>query len=299
MLSCLILYVAGLPPNGAQLVEKPTSTTFLRPAHASEAGATTTTRAQKPQNGTQRKATKHVSETVMSDRAESSDTKLPPHLPIGRPTEVPVRGDRNLRVTHASGDTRHAIMYLHGMCGNPKGADPWADIAARYGTLVTLRANVPCPSRPGYKWPRSISAIQDRIQRALSVVRKQRNGHLLVDRVTIFGYSQGAHRAERLSSAYPSIYQRVVLGGPPTRATPERLRHAKRVAILGGQLENTRHMLDSYLELTFADIESDFFLLPNAHHGSYGPQGRQIVSQLLTFLFPDRSVANRPLQASP
>jgi pimeloyl-ACP methyl ester carboxylesterase len=171
------------------------------------------------------------------------------------------------------------------MCGNPKGADPWADLAAQYGTLITVRANVPCPDRPGYKWPKDIEAIQARISAALLAVKTERQGQLQTTDVSLFGYSQGAHRAERLAAAYPHLYRTVALGGPPTSPTPERLRHARHIAILGGELENTTHMMDGYLDLVSSGLDAKFYLLPRAGHGSYGPEGRRVVAKVFGDLF--------------
>ncbi len=211
---------------------------------------------------------------------------------VSAPRELPVPSDRALRVLHAPAELSTAIVYLHGMCGNPRGADPWGDLAARYGTVVSLRANVPCKGRPGFKWPHEPEAISARIDAALEVVRAERQGQLDTERVVLLGYSQGAHRAERLAARFPHRYRTLMLAGPPTKATPERLRHARRVAILGGELEDTAHMVDGFLALRAAGIESEFFLLPAAHHGSYGPQGRRVMGEVLRFLFdgaPNRS----------
>lgn len=208
-----------------------------------------------------------------------------PTLPVGVPSDVPFVGDRPLRVAHAAPEITRAIVYLHGMCGAEKGADSWADLAAEHGTLITLRADVPCPDRPGYKWPSDPAAIEARIARALETVRELRGGALDTERVTLFGYSQGAHRAEKLAAAYPWKYRRLLLGGPPTAASPDRLRHSERVAVLGGELEDTSHMLDGFLELRAAGIAAEFFELPRAGHGGYGPEGRRVVGEALDFTF--------------
>lgn len=223
-------------------------------------------------------------------------------LPIGKPQELAIARDKPVRVAHAPQGVTTTIVYLHGMCGNPRGADPWIDLATRYGTVVTLKANVPCGDRPGFKWPHEPEAIQERIDAALDAVARQRHGQLDTAKIVLLGYSQGAHRAERLAAAFPHRYPTLMLGGPPTTATPERLRHAQRVAIVGGELEDTRHMMDGYLALRSAGLESEFFLLPRAHHGSYGPKGRVVMDQVLAFLFealPERATRTRLRGCSP
>lgn len=199
------------------------------------------------------------------------------------PSDVPVPGDRPLRVAQASPEIERAIVYLHGMCGAEKGADVWADLATQHGTLITLRADVPCDDRPGYKWPKDPSAIQARIESALNLVRGLRAGRLSDRDILLIGYSQGAHRAERLAATYPHRYRTLILGGPPGAASPERLRHARRVAVLGGELEDTSHMVDGYLALRAAGIDAEFFTLPRAGHGGYGPEGRRVMIEVFSY----------------
>lgn len=199
-----------------------------------------------------------------------------------------VPGDRPLRISHAGPDTTHAIIYLHGMCGNSKGADPWSELATRYGTLIVVRANEPCLDRPGYKWPKDLHAIQERIDQALLAVRDLRNGVLDIDHPTLIGYSQGAYRAEQLIGQFEGRYPRAILGGPPTPPSYEALKTALAVAVLGGELEDHQHMLEGTADLIARGLHAKFFLLPGVHHGSYGPQGPQIVEQALSFVFEGR-----------
>jgi predicted esterase len=195
-----------------------------------------------------------------------------------------MEGDRPLRITHAGANQTHAIVYLHGMCGNPRGADRWADLAAERGTLIVVRATVPCPDRPGFKWPKDLEEIQTRIDAALAFVANQRGGLLDQDVVTLIGYSQGANRAEKLAAMAPERYPLVVLGGPPTEPTPDLLHSTQRVAILGGELEDTTHMELGDFALRQAGVPSHFFLLPGAHHGDYGPDGRRVIAEAFSFL---------------
>jgi pimeloyl-ACP methyl ester carboxylesterase len=152
------------------------------------------------------------------------------------------------------------------------------------GTLIVVRANVPCPDRPGYKWPKDIAVIQRRIDDALARVKDARGGLLQTEEVTLIGYSQGAHRAELLAAAYPERYPAIVLGGPPTAPEPTSFRAGVAVAVLGGELENTDHMVAGATDLMGAGLRAEFFLLPGAHHGDYGPQGRVVMDRVLTWL---------------
>lgn len=215
-----------------------------------------------------------------SERAFS----LPPELSVSKPVEVAMPRDRNIRIAHAGPETDAAIVYLHGMCGNPKGADPWLDIATKRGTFIVVRGNVPCPDRPGYKWPQDPQMIQGRIEAALEVAKEQRGGYLDTSKITLIGYSQGSHRAELLAARYPDRYPLLVLGGAPTPAEPRNFAAVRRVAILGGELEDTTHMLEGTEALKSSEISARFFLLPGAHHGDYGPQGRRVMTEVFDWL---------------
>lgn len=230
------------------------------------------------------------------EEPKAAPAELPADLKLRVPADVAIDGDRDLRVAHAEGSNRHALVYLHGMCGDSKGADPWTDLATERGTLVVVRADVPCGDRPGYKWPAEPEAIEARIVRALEQVKSSRNGLLDLDRVTLVGYSQGAHRAELLAARYPDKYKNLVLGGPPTAALPENLKAATRVAVLGGELENATHMKKGASDLAAAGITSRFFLLPKTGHGGYGPEGHRVMAEVFTWLW-DASAA--PTSAAP
>lgn len=217
------------------------------------------------------------------DVVEDTPPVLPPNLAIGKFEEVPHPFDRSLRVAHANGKNDRAIVYLHGMCGDSNGADRFADLLTRYGTVVVVRATIPCEDRPGYRWPAEPQDIEPRILSALSHVAQLRNGLLNTKEVVLFGYSQGAHRGEKLADAYPERYRDLILGGPPTAPTPEKLHSVRRVAILGGELEDTEHMRLGDDDLRAAGKSSRFFLLPSAHHGSYGPQGALVIREALAW----------------
>lgn len=210
---------------------------------------------------------------------------FPSDLVLFTPSEMPLPGDRSLRVSHAGPAQSHAIIYLHGMCGNSKGADPWSDLATEYGSLIVVRADEPCGDRPGYKWPKDLSLIQARIDTALAAVKNARGGFLDLEHPTLIGYSQGAYRAEQLVGAYPERYTRAMLGGPPTPPSYEALKSLSSVAVLGGELEDRAHMEVGTADLIARGMRAKFFLLPKVHHGSYGPHGKEVVGQALNFIF--------------
>lgn len=210
--------------------------------------------------------------------------RLPPGVLPGVAADLPIAGDRAVRVVHGGPTSTRALVYLHGMCGNPEAMGDWAALASHYGTLIVLRADVPCGDRPGFKWPTDIALIQSRIDRALAAVAAQRGGLLDQRELLLIGYSQGAHRGERLAAAYPDRYPYLILGGPPGVADPERLANTRGVAILGGEREDTSHMQAGLVQLESAGLKARFFTLPGVGHGAYGPRGPQVLGEVFAWL---------------
>ncbi|HSC89617.1 MAG TPA: hypothetical protein VLC09_20180 [Polyangiaceae bacterium] len=224
--------------------------------------------------------------------ATSPLPKAPAELPEGivphQAGDVPVPYDKALRVTHAAAGVRHAILYLQGMCSDARSADGWVDLASRRGTVIAVRPDVTCePERRGYKWPAEPGAIEARIERALEFVREQRGGQLDLEVVTLVGYSQGSGRAELLASRNPHRYSQIILGGHPSPVFVPNFQRDQRVAMLGGELEKTEDMRASVVGLGRAGVASRFFLLPGAHHGSYGPEQRRILPEVFDWLGVD------------
>lgn len=205
----------------------------------------------------------------------------PPSEPAG--VEVPVRGDSPLYVLEGAPDDPRAIVYLHGRCGQVHAVDAFRGAAAEHGTLIALRGDKPCPEQRR-RWGSDLDELHKRIQQALRTVKKRRNGVLNTTEVTLFGYSQGAHRAQGLAKRYPRVYPRVVLGGPPTRPSPEHLSKARAIAVFGGDRETTETMQLGAADLVAAGKRAQFFLLPCAGHGEFGPEAERRMSEILSFV---------------
>ena len=269
----------------------PSSQAVERPADLSAHQAVNTSAAQPvPAGNSHSVASANTDQNANALKATANERPpearvFPPQLPLDAPVELAMAGDRSLRVSHAPSSQMHPIIYLHGMCGNSKGADLWSNLATQYGTLIVVRADEPCGDRPGYKWPKDLSLIQARIDAALQAVKSERGGFLDTEHPTLIGYSQGAYRAEQLVGAYPERYPRALLGGPPTPPSYDALKSLSRVAVMGGELEDRAHMEAGTADLIAHGMRAQFFILPNVHHGSYGPQGRKVVERALSFIF--------------
>lgn len=212
---------------------------------------------------------------------DGSVPPAPPHAPLGQDVDVP--GDRPVYVLPGLADDPRVIVYLPGMCGDTTAADYFREAARAHGTLIALRGDTPCDNGR-FKWRDDASKIQARIRAAFQQVNALRGGELKLEQALLFGYSQGADRAEKLAARYPEQYPRVVLGGPPLKASPLKLARARRVAILGGELETTENMRAGFEALQAAGIASRFFTLECAYHGYFGANAETQLSEVLDWV---------------
>jgi pimeloyl-ACP methyl ester carboxylesterase len=197
--------------------------------------------------------------------------------------ELTVPGDRPVYISHATAETERALVYLHGVCGDIFAVRSWLAAASRFGTLIVMLGDKPCGSGR-YRWSSSTPELHARVQRALDAAKQARAGRLDSGAAMILGYSQGATRAEFLASQFPEQYPLVLLGGAPTQPSERRLARAKAVAIVGGEREPHDQMRFGARDLAKAGVRARFWLLPDAGHGQYGPDGSRVMGEALAFL---------------
>jgi predicted esterase len=205
----------------------------------------------------------------------------PPHAPLGQDIDIP--GDRPAYILPGNVGDPRVIVYLHGMCGDVTAPDYFREAVRARGTLIAVRGDTACHTGR-FKWRDDASKIQTRIRAAFKHVNAALGGGLSLDTALLFGYSQGAERAERVAALYPKQYPRLVLGGPPTKASPQRLARAQRVAILGGELETTETMRMGHAALLTAGIASRFFTLDCAYHGYFGERAESQLTDVLDWV---------------
>lgn len=198
---------------------------------------------------------------------------------------MPVPGDAALRVVQGSAGTREAIVYLPGLCGDITAIDSWAQAASHHGTLIAVDGDIRCHGSQRFRWSRNIGRIQQRIDRALEIVKRSRKGQLDMRRLTLIGYSQGATRAQALAARFPQRYPRVLLGSSPTEPSERKLSKARAVAVVCGQLEAKGKLRAGVAALHDAGEPVRFLVLPDVGHGHYGPDADRVMGKALDFLF--------------
>ncbi|HKO47645.1 MAG TPA: hypothetical protein VJV79_07975 [Polyangiaceae bacterium] len=230
----------------------------------------------------------------------SSDAGTPPAPTL--PTQIAVTApnyelldagsDRPIRVLPAQnpGQSRRVLVYLHGYCGDVNAVGAFVPTAAAHGALIALLGDKPCTGKkdkPGrFKWSGDTRGLDQRIQRAIRLVNRTHQWDLDGNDVTLFGYSQGAVRAEALVRYYGKRYPRVILGGPPRRLSVDHFKKVQAIAIFGGELENTSDMQSGADDLIAAGFQARFFLLPGVDHGDFGGElaGNLALSEILDFV---------------
>ena len=209
--------------------------------------------------------------------------------PVGGRTTiqtVAVPDDREVLVVAGDTRERRPIVYLHGMCADPRDdLEAWGAVARTRGTIVALAGDVPCPDKPGRaKWTTDPAAIDARIEAALAAVSGALPVELDVKEPTLIGESMGAERAQMLAAKFGDRYKRLVLVGSPKTPSPHRLREVSAVANLAGEHEPQAKMKQGTRALDGAGKATRFWELPGATHGNYGPEGERIMDEALGFV---------------
>lgn len=207
--------------------------------------------------------------------------RFDPSLPV----EVPVEGDLVALVAHGATGNRRAIVYLHGVCGDVTKYRAWAGAAVHFGTVIAVRGDDRCKEPGRYRWGSGVERTDRRLMAAVRAVGAARGEPLDEGAVTLVGYSQGSARAEALVRAYPSRYRRAVLIAGPREHAPASFREALGVAIVAGEKDLKKHLVESAESAVEAGVRARYFVLPGARHGEYGPEGERVMAEALAWVF--------------
>jgi len=220
-------------------------------------------------------------------QAQGDVAPAPPREGEGQITNVEVPGDKRALVVVGNASVHRPIVHLHGMCGSPReDLEAWGPSVAReHGTVIAVSGDVPCPDKPGMmKWSENAEKHDARILAAIDAVNASRGLQLDKNEVLLVGESMGAARAELLGSTFPERYPRLVLVGSPQTPSPENLRGVRAVANVAGEKEQQKMMKEGARVLGAAGKPTQFWELPGATHGQYGPEGSRIMSEAIGFV---------------
>lgn len=215
----------------------------------------------------------------------SSFVQAKPALPVGV-REVTVKKDLAAYVLPSVKERSQVIVYLAGRCGDAlAGLRSFPEAAREVGTMISVQGDIACPKQPGRRrWSSDPRQIQRRIDAAIQATATALDRDLSRQDLILIGYSEGALRAESLTGAFPERYSRIVLGGGPRVPNPVHFRKAKAVATLAGENDLQKSMRDGAEILQKSGILSQFFVLPKASHGQYGPDGGRILKEVFSWI---------------
>lgn len=241
-----------------------------------------------PSNDAPREPTPEPPDTQPSapvQQAAPAAPTLPASVTPGQLSTVRVPGHRAATVVHGQPHTTLAMVYLHGICGQVSRIAEWAAAAAEFVTTVAPMGNKPCPDSPSrFSWNQDIELIQRLIDETLAAVSEARNGQLDTSTLVLFGYSQGASRAERLVARFPARYPWVILGGPPRRPELEHFRTSQGLALLVGTEEHQGDLADLTRDFTARGVRAHFDEFTGVGHGRFGPSAPEVMRRTLRWL---------------
>lgn len=204
---------------------------------------------------------------------------------------IPVSGDVPALVGPGFGDSERAIVYLHGMCGDPARAREWGAAAQAFGTLIALRGGSACPGHAaGHYWSGDPTFLDYRIRKAVRSVSRALERPLDDERVVLLGYSQGAQRAEDLAWVFPERYGEVALMSGPGAPSYDKLHGVRALAITRGSREYKKSWRQAADRLSAAGLGARYFELPGAAHGQFGPEAPRVLTEIFEHLTSARGL---------
>ena len=196
--------------------------------------------------------------------------------------EVRVPRDKPVLVVRGRGS--RVIVYLHGRCGEPERLRAWAAAASTFGTVIALRGEVRCRDGVRARWTEDVATIDRRITAAIRAVGANHPEPLDANARVVFGYSQGALRAESLASRFPERYPLVVLAAGPRGPRADALAKVRRAVVVAGELDVREPLAKGADELLLRGVPARYVELPGARHGEFGPEAVPRLEAALAWL---------------
>lgn len=223
--------------------------------------------------------------TAAPNAAATAEASLLPGIVPGELTRVPMKRYRAAYVAHAAGHITKALVYLHGVCGQVSKIEDWVTAASAHATVIAVLGDKPCPTSGRFAWSQDVQLIHLLIDRALAATQAARKGRLVIEQVAVFGYSQGASRAERLAALYPERYRWVILGGPPSPPDFQRLHQAGGLVLLAGSEEPLSYLSERAINFSAQGLPTRYYEFQGVGHGAFGASAPVVMTDALRWLF--------------
>jgi predicted esterase len=175
------------------------------------------------------------------------------------------------------------LVYLHGKCGDPDAFRAFIEGVPAHFTVVSVRGDIKCEDGTRTRWSGNVAVLDARIAKAVAAASIGRDP-LRTDRWVVFGYSQGALRAEALVAKLPERYVVAILAAGPRAPREHALDRAGAVVLLAGAKDMRGHLMKAADELSRRGLPVRYQELPDAHHGQYGPRARETLASCFSWI---------------
>jgi len=193
-----------------------------------------------------------------------------------------------VQILEGAKGARGVLLYLHGRCGDPDAFRAFAGQVPASLTLISVRGDVRCKASARTQWTVHTAGLDQRLRRVVAGVSARRTAQGAVPLRDagwiVFGYSQGALRAEALLDRYPTRYVAGVLAAGPRPPKPGALAQSQSIVLMAGELDVRAPLQQAADALRQEGRRVRFEVLPGAQHGEYGPAGEAVVGEALRWV---------------
>lgn len=205
------------------------------------------------------------------------------------PARVSLPGAGDVLILEGAPDARDVLLYLHGRCGDPEAFRAFARGVPASVTLISVKGDVRCKTSPRWQWSVGATAIDERLRRIVAAISARRvaagAAPLREAGWLVFGYSQGALRAEALLARFPDRYAAGVLAaGPRAPRSSSLARTPGGVVVLAGGHDARGHLQKAADDMAREGRQVRYVVLPEARHGEYGPEAEPVVGDALRWI---------------
>jgi predicted esterase len=187
---------------------------------------------------------------------------------------VPVPGDEPVFLLTGSQDACPRVIFLHGRCCRGLGyVKSFERTGREHGGVLGLQGDILC-SGVYRKYAPNPDAQDARVRRAFASLKGPAGPCKATTDLVLVGYSQGAYIAELMAWRFPERYSELILIGAPTAPMPARLRRARAVVTVSGELDAPFRIRAGAKALAAAGVPSTYLEMPGTRHGDMGDAER-------------------------
>lgn len=169
---------------------------------------------------------------------------------------------------HPSSERQPLTVFLHGMCALPEWECPVFRSATGSSWLLCPPGPAACEGG-GAMWVGTNQALEQRIDKSVSLLVEREPNAIDLDRRLLVGYSLGAPAALRVALKQPGRYQRMMIVNASTEPSAAQLKKAGivRIALVAGERDSTAPKLKKAAKrLAGAGVDARYFSMGKVGH---------------------------------